>query len=412
MADLKSQIGGISLENPLIVSSGPLTDTPEILKRVDSFGAGGVILKTSLMERDFSLALKPYAPNTFGRWMASYESCEDGQMALDGMSRWSTERWCEWLPQNIKNFRMKLIGSIAGTTLEGYVEGARMLEKAGVPAIEILLACPLPWFRPFHYCMTSNPRVVEEIVSEVRKAVKIPLGAKVFPYPSILARTALRCGCQWVTLGGIFLGSPAVDLDTLELAFVTDTAIAGSSVAKYMAYRSMLHISDLVNKVDFSGHGGVQDWRDVATMIMYGASSVQLLSALMKKGLRLIKSINNGLSNYMDEKGFVSIKDMRGIALSRVIPAEKAALMVESTYPRLKGTVIALVDTALCNGCEICTEICPFEALKMADKVAVADKSKCDGCGMCVMACPVKAIVLQNKGLLFREARKATGIIA
>ncbi len=410
MANLKTRIGGIPLENPVMVSSGPLTDTPDILKKVDDFGAGGVILKTSLLEQDFSRALKPHAPRSFGRWMASYERCEDGQMALDGLSHWSTERWCEWIPKNIKNFRMKLIGSIAGTSLEGYVEGAKMLEKAGVPAIEILLACPLPWFRPFRYCMTSDPRIVEEIVTEVRKAVKIPIGAKVFPYPSNLARTAVKCGCQWVTLGGIYLGAPAVDLDTLEVVFATDTAIAGSNVAKYMAFRSMLHLSDLVNKVDFSGHGGVHDWRDVATMIMYGANSVQMLTSLMKNGLRTINTIKKGLSNYMDEKGFATIKDMRGIVLPRLIPSDKVARVVEATYPRLKGTVTAKVDPALCNGCEICVEVCPYNALKMDDKIAVSDRAKCDGCGMCVMACKVNAIVLQNKALLFKESREVAGI--
>src|SRR3990167_1778278 len=178
MANLKTQIGGIPLENPIMVSSGPLTDTPEILKKIDDFGAGGVILKTGLLEKDYSRAVKPWAPRSFGRWMSSYERCEDGQMALDGLSHWSTERWCEWIPKNIKNFRMKLIGSIAGTSLEGYVDGAKMLEQAGVPAIEILLACPAQWFRPFKYSMNANPKTISEICTEVVKAVKIPVRAK------------------------------------------------------------------------------------------------------------------------------------------------------------------------------------------------------------------------------------------
>lgn len=410
MASLKTQIGGIPLENPLMVSSGPLTDTPDILKKVDDFGIGGVIIKTSLLEKDYSRAVKPHAPRSFGRWMTSYERCEDGQMALDGLSHWSTERWCEWIPNNLKSFRMKLIGSIAGTTLEGYVEGAKMLEKTGVPAIEILLACPVPWFRPFHYCMTSNPKVVEEIVTEVRKAVKIPLGAKVFPYPSSLARTAVRCGVQWVTLGGIYLGAPAVDLDSLEVNFATDSAICGSNVGKYMSFRSMLHVSDLVNKVDFSGHGGVQNWRDVAMMIMYGASSVQMLTTLMRNGLRTIKTMKSGLSDYMDEKGFAGIKDMRGIVLNKLVPGEKISKVVEATYPQLKGTVTAKVDPETCTGCEICVEVCPYNAIKMDDKIAVSDPATCDGCGMCIMSCKPNAIVLQNKALFYKEARRIAGL--
>lgn len=411
MADLRTQIGGIQLDNPVIVASGPLTDTPEILKRVDDFGAGGVILKTTFTETDYSRAVKPYAKYTWGRWMSSYIRCEDGQMHFDGMSRWSVEKWAEWLPKNLKNFKMKVIGSIGGTSLEGYVEGAKILEQAGVPAIEILMACPAQWFRPFRYSMNANPKTIAEICSEVVKAVKIPVGAKVYPYPRSLAAAAVQSGCKWVTLGGIFIGAPSINLDFIEPNFIVETSIAGTHVAKYMAFRSMLYSSDLAKKVDISGHGGIHNWQDVAEMIMYGANSVQVLTALMRKGLRVIKAINNGLSHYMDEKSFATIADMRGIIIPKFIPPEKVAFMVESTYPRLKGAVIAKVEPEICNGCEICAEICPFDAMHMKDKVAVSDKDKCDGCEMCVMACPVNAITLQNRDLLYREAMKAVGVL-
>lgn len=410
MADLRTQIGGIPLENPVMVASGPLTDTPEILKKVDDFGAGGVILKSPLTEKDYERAIKPYAKYTFPRLMASYVRCEDGQMHCDGMSRWSVETWAEWIPKNIKNFRMKLIGSIAGTSLEGYIDGAKILEQAGVPALEILMACPAPWFRGFRYSMNVDPRTIEEICTEVCKAVKIPVGAKVFPYPRALAAAAVKGGCKWVTLGGIFIGAPSINLDTVEPNFITDTSIAGTSVAKYMAFRSMHYARDIVKSVDISGHGGIHNWQDAAEMIMYGANSVQILTALMRKGLRVMKSVNNGLSHYMDEKGFKTINDMRGIILPKVVLADKTAKMMESTYPRLKGTVVSKVDPQTCNGCEICVEVCPFDALKMVNKIAVTDKKKCDGCEMCVMACPVDAIKLDNKDLLFREERKAAGL--
>lgn len=410
MADLRTQIGGIPLDNPVIVASGPLTDTPEILRKVDDFGAGAVILKSPLTDKDYTRALKPFAKYTYPRMMASYTRCEDGQMHFDGMSRWSVERWAEWLPKNIKNYRMKLIGSIAGTSLEGYVEGAKILEQAGVPAIEILMACPAQWFRPFRYSMNTDPSTITEICTEVVKAVKIPVGAKVYPYPRSLAAAAIKSGCKWVTLGGIFIGAPSINLDTVEPKFLMETSIAGTSVAKYMAFRSMLYAQDLVKTVDISGHGGVHNWQDTAEMIMYGANSVQILTALMRKGLRVIKSVNNGLSHYMDEKGFATIKDMRGIILPKLPNSLKVATMVENTYPRLKGAVLSKVNPEICNGCEICVEICPFDALKMVNKLAVTDKKKCDGCEMCVMACPVNAITLDNRDLFIKEARKSVAV--
>ncbi len=411
MADLRTRIGGIPLDNPVLIASGPLSDTPEILRKVDDFGAGGVILKSPLTEKDYERAVKPFAKYTFPRKLGSYIRCEDGQMHFDGMSRWSVEKWAEWLPKNMKNYRMKLIGSIAGTSLEGYIEGAKILEQAGVPAIEILMACPAQWFRPFRYSMNTDPSTITEICTEVVKAVKIPVGAKVYPYPRSLANAAIKSGCKWVTLGGIFIGAPSIDLDTIEPKFALETSIAGTSVAKYMAFRSMLYAKDIAKNVDISGHGGIHNWQDSAEMIMYGANSVQILTALMRKGLRVIKSVNNGLSHYMDEKGFANIEAMRGVILPKLVPSEKVAQMVNGTYPRLKGTVVSKVDPEICNGCEICEEVCPFDAIKLVNKIAVTDKKKCDGCEMCVMACPVNAIVLENKDLLRREERKAVGML-
>ncbi|NIR12793.1 MAG: 4Fe-4S dicluster domain-containing protein [Desulfobacterales bacterium] len=64
----------------------------------------------------------------------------------------------------------------------------------------------------------------------------------------------------------------------------------------------------------------------------------------------------------------------------------------------------------VCGGCEICWEICPFDAIRMENGVAVSDPDKCDGCNMCVMACPVDAPTLKNEEIYVQEARRIAGL--
>jgi NADPH-dependent glutamate synthase beta subunit-like oxidoreductase/dihydroorotate dehydrogenase len=360
MADLRTTIGGLELENPVLVSSGPLTDTDEILHRVDDFGAGGAVLKSGLIDDDFRTVYKPYGPQAYGRCLQSYIRCHDGQMHCDSMSRWPIERWAEWISKNKVKFRMKLIASVGGVSLEGYAKGVRLFEEAGADAVEVLIACPAPWFSPFKYTMTADPEVIKEIATAARESVKkIRIGAKVFPWPRKLTYIVRDLKFDWVTLGGVYIGAPEIDLNSLEPKFVSDASMAGMGPAKHMALRAMMHAPDVVQQMDISGHGGIHTWRDVAEMILYGASSVQAQTLFMKKGLRHINRLKEGLADYMDVKGYATIKEMRGKILPKLIDWPQITKVMEETYPRLKGTVVSEIDPDRCIS--PCRKACPID---------------------------------------------------
>ncbi|MCP4680850.1 MAG: FAD-dependent oxidoreductase [Desulfobacterales bacterium] len=360
MADIRTSIGGLDLENPILVSSGPLTDTDEILRKVEDFGAGGVILKTGLVDEDYQKAITPYEPQTYGRCLQSYIRCHDGQMHCDSMSRWPIERWAEWINNNKDKYGMKIIASVGGISLEGYAKGVKLFEEAGADAVEVLVACPAPWFWPFKYTMTTDPEVIKEIATITREsAKKIRIGAKIFPWPRKLTYIIRDLKFHWVTLGGVFIGAPEIDLNRIEPKFVSDASMAGTGPAKHMALRAMMHAPDVVREMDISAHGGIHSWREVAEMILYGASSVQAHTLFMRHGLRPINEIKKGLADYMDEKGFVTIKDMRGSILSKLIDWPKITSVLEQTYPRLKGTVVSEIDPDKCR--PPCRMACPID---------------------------------------------------
>ncbi|MBW2144685.1 MAG: FAD-dependent oxidoreductase, partial [Deltaproteobacteria bacterium] len=320
----------------------------------------GDILKTGLVDEDYQKAIKPYEPQTYGRCLQSYIRCHDGQMHCDSMSRWPIERWAEWINKNKDKYRMKLIASVGGISLEGYAKGVRLFEEAGADGVEVLIACPAPWFWPFKYTMTTDPEVIKEIATAARESAKrIKIGAKIFPWPRKLTYIVRDLNFDWVTLGGVYIGAPEIDLGTVEPKFVSDASMAGMGPAKHMSLRAMMHAPDVVEQMDISAHGGIHSWRDVAEMMLYGASSVQAHTLFMRNGLKPINRLKEGLSNFMDEKGFATIKDMRGKILPKLIEWPQITKVLEQTYPSLKGTVVSEVDPNRCK--PPCRLACPID---------------------------------------------------
>ncbi|MBF8265801.1 MAG: hypothetical protein HW384_1665 [Dehalococcoidia bacterium] len=401
MANLKTKLGNLTLENPIIVSSGYVTETPEVLRRGDAFSPGAMILKSSLIEEEYSKVVKPYAPHRYPSTRFAFTACEDGLMVGATMSPLPLEWWAEWLAKNIKSFRTPLIASVAAVSLEGYVRGAKLMEQAGAPALELLLACPAPYFRPFKYSMSSDPKVTAEICQAVKAAVKIPIGVKIAPL-SVVARAAHQANADWVTLGGVNLSAPGIDLDTLEPKQPSAISFHGSKVNKYMTLRYLVSVASISKTAHISAHGGIQDWGDVAECILYGASSVQAHSIFMMKGLSVIQPLKRGLSDYMDKKGFASLDDMKGLILPKLTPFNDML----AAYGDTKGKVIARVSEELCNGCGVCEDVCAFDAIHVINGIAQTLKGSCEGCNLCVADCPTKAITLDNVAMLKRPGVK------
>lgn len=399
MADLKVRLGALELDNPLIVSSGYATQTESAIARADAFGPGAIVLKTSLPNDEYVRVVKPYAPHRFPSTRGKFDACEDGLMGAESLSTQSLELWAEWLARSQGKFKSRLIASIAAVTVEGHARGAKMMEDAGAKAVEMLLACPAPYFKPFKYTMTQDAQILREICQAAKQSVSIPVGVKIMPY-SYLARAALEAGIDWVTLGGVFLASPGIDLETLEPKVPGAVFISGSRLYKYITCRALLSVSKMAREAHFSAHGGVQDWKDIAEFILYGARSVQAQSVFLLKGFKVIADMKKGLADYMDRKGFANIEAMRGVMVHKVLTFDEMVAL----YPGTKGKIIAQVEESLCNGCGLCQEVCAFEAIKVSAGLAVVNGGLCEGCRLCVADCPTGALSLTNLALMKKEA--------
>ena len=175
----------------------------------------------------------------------------------------------------------------------------------------------------------------------------------------------------------------------------------GSKVAKYANFVVLLGQGGQYQDIHVSITGGTQTWSDVIEFIMYGASSVQVQTLFMQKGMGLIKEFKRNISDYMDSKGFGSIDEMKGVILPKLLTYDE----VIATYGATKGKIVVSVDQEKCIGCGVCEEVCNWGAIKVIDAKVDIVKEKCEGCGVCVCSCTQDALWLENVELVRKIAR-------
>jgi len=139
------------------------------------------------------------------------------------------------------------------------------------------------------------------------------------------------------------------------------------------------------------GIGGITTYRDAVEMMMAGASIVQICTAILRKGLRVFREINDGIVQFMKEKGYKNVNDIVGVSIKHIQDPRNVKEEKRVSY----------IDTELCTLCRECINLCPFDAISLSrsgsTRTAKVDVSKCDGCGLCVIVCPEKAVHMNQK---------------
>jgi dihydropyrimidine dehydrogenase (NAD+) subunit PreA len=172
------------------------------------------------------------------------------------------------------------------------------------------------------------------------------------------------------------------------------SAVSGLSgrAVKPIALRFLQQIRSAagLEQLPVSGIGGIETWEDAAEFILLGASTLQVTTAIMQYGYRIIDDLTNGLMHYMDEQGVDHLKDLVGIANKNILPTNQLDRDYK-VYPK--------IDWDKCIGCGRCFISCQdgaHQAMGWDDdkRLPTFDKSKCVGCQLCALVCPVGAIKL------------------
>jgi len=373
MVDLSVNFAGLELANPVIAASGPATRDYWRIRRCVEAGAAAVVTKSI-----------PTVPAPIPRpRLAVLRNL--GMQNIDTFSEYDAERWVREIAK-AKELGVPVIASLAAEDPDKLAPLARAVEEAGADMIELNLSCPHALMGKI---ISTDEGLTGSYVKMVKEEVSIPVMAKLTPNVAEIAPIAVaaeKAGADAVSAIDTVRCLIGVDLERAEPLLPVFGGYSGPGI-KPIALRCVAEIA-LAVKIPVSGVGGIMSWRDAAEMLMLGATTVQLCTAIMWRGYKAITSVVRGLREFMEERGYSSSRELVGRALGKLIPSERF-------YRMPVKPIKARVDKNLCNGCGICEEVCFYDAARVSGGVAEIVLEACDGCGLCAQLCPRGAISLR-----------------
>jgi dihydroorotate dehydrogenase (NAD+) catalytic subunit len=226
-----------------------------------------------------------------------------------GIQNPGIEAWIVSCADAFGSIRTDIWGSVVAHDIDGFAEVAHKMARSGVDAIEVNLSCPNLDGSPFAF----DPRLSAHVVSAVRQATKLPLGAKLSsdaqPISAVAAAVG-EAGADWVVVANTVMGA-RIDPETRKPAL--SGLIGGYSGApiRPIAIKSVLEIARDVPELPIVGCGGVSDAAHVIEFLLAGASAVAIGSAHFKTP-RVAGSITRDLCRYVKRHGISSVTELIG----------------------------------------------------------------------------------------------------
>lgn len=380
---------GIPCENPFFLASSAICTNYEMVARAFEAGWAGVFYKT-ICKQD----IREVSPR--------FDACQ-----REGSSDFYAFRNMEQLSENPvdvdfdilrrlkQNYPNKVvIASIMGQTEEQWIELAKMAEEVGCDAVELNFSCPQMRLAGMGSDVGQNPELVLFYTAYVKHNVSIPVIPKMTPNITQINRPAMA---------SYFAGADAISaINTIKSVTMNDRAavsghktVSGLSgrAVKPIALRYILEMAQnaVINgahgkKVELSGIGGIENWRDALEFIQLGCRNVQVCTAVMQYGYRIIDDLILGMQNYLAERSITSLDTIVGEALPDFV--------TPSNLDR-DTIVFPKIDREKCIGCGRCYVSCMdggHQAITFTDRQPHIVGTKCVGCHLCRLVCPTGAI--------------------
>lgn len=305
--DLSVEIAGVKFKNPLIGSSGTFGFGTEYAPLFDVNKLGGISSK--------GLTLEPRQGNSGIRLWET----PSGLMNSIGLQNPGIPHFIEHELPEMMALDAVTIANLSGSTLESYVEGAKLLDKTDVPVIELNISCPNVAAGGAAFGMSCT--AAHTATKAVREVTKKPLLVKLTPQSPELIDVALSCikaGADGISLCNSFQGV-AIDIETGRPVFDKIKAGFGGPAVRPIAVRLVYELVQAINqlpeneRVPVVAIGGVAGWQDVVEFIMAGATAVQVGTNTFANPMTMLECIE-GLAEFMKRKGYKNIQEMKGIA--------------------------------------------------------------------------------------------------
>ena len=381
---------GIPCENPFFLASSAICTNYEMVARAFEAGWGGVFFKT-ICKQDINEVSPRFDAVREGSSFAGFRNMEQ-------LSENPYEVDFDILRRLKQNYPSKIVvASIMGEYEEEWIELAKMAEDAGCDAVELNFSCPQMRLAGMGSDVGQDPELVTFYTAYVKRSVKIPVIPKMTPNITQINQPAM---------GAFFAGADAISaINTIKSVTMTPEAAvsekktlsgySGRSV-KPIALRYILEMArnPIINGeranargVEFSGIGGIETWRDALEFIQLGCRNVQVCTAVMQYGYRVINDLVLGLQHYMAGRGIDRLETLVGEELSSFV---KPSDLDRSTV------VYPMIDRNRCVGCGRCHLSCMdggHQAITFGDDHQPhIHGDKCVGCHLCSLVCPTGAI--------------------
>lgn len=342
--DLTTKFTGLDFVNPFILASAPPTESKRKILKAFEAGWGGVVTKTIGLHPVENVAgpktiyqrtseEKPYVsrnkrPDTVSHSSWNWELISDQPLEL-------------WLPdlKEIKATypdRMLIASIMAGAGNEEEMNNWRKLATAcidaGCDALELNMSCPHMDRKDMGANVANDEDIITSILEAVISVVDVPIWVKLTPSTSTLVNAsaaAYAAGASAISLCNTFPSLPLMDPETMKFEVEVDgLTSSGGQGGLAILNQALLRVSDISRAFpdkQISGIGGIKGFREAFNFIVHGAGNLQVCTAAMEEkgsggvGIKLIQDLKDDLGAYLEEKGFSSIEDFRGIARERIV---------------------------------------------------------------------------------------------
>ncbi|MCY4599154.1 MAG: NAD-dependent dihydropyrimidine dehydrogenase subunit PreA [Acidobacteria bacterium] len=416
MATLATDFLGIRSPNPFWLASGPPTDKEYNVRRGFDAGWGGVVWKT--LGEAGPPNVNVNGPRYGGVWGADRQLLGLNNIEL------ITDRPLELNLREIKAIkrdypdRAVVVSLMVPCEEPAWRRILRQVEDTRADGVELNFGCPHGMSeRGMGSAVGQVPEYVEMVTRWVKASTRMPVIVKLTPNITdvrLAARAAQAGGADAVSLINTLNSITSVNLDTFSPEPAVDGkgshgGYAGPAV-KPIGLNMVAEIArdPETAELPLSGIGGISTWRDAAEYIALGCGTVQVCTAAMVYGFRIVQEMIGGLQLWMEDKGYSSLSDFQGRAARHV---------TDWQYLNLNYVAKAKIDQQLCIKCGRCYAACEdtsHQAIAIRDKrtFEVIDE-ECVACNLCVITCPVEdCITMESLPVGAVDARTGTVVEA
>lgn len=395
MADLRINLAGIESPNPFWLASAPPTNTGYQVQRAFEAGWGGAVWKT-LGEPIINTSSRFAAVHFGGQRVAGFNNIElitDRPLEVNLKEIYETKKR---FPKHAL-----VVSLMVEPKREKWHEIVKRVEAVGVDGLELNFGCPHGMAeRGMGAASGQQPDLVEAQTMWVKEVAETPVIVKLTPNITditVTARHAVQGGADAISLINTINSLAGVDIHTWNtIPHVRGKGAHGGYCGPAVKPIALNMVAECARDpqvgVPISGIGGISGWQDAVEFMLMGASGVQICTAAMHHGFRIVEEMIDGLNHYLEDKGLVSVTDLVGQTVSNYSSWGDLDLNYK---------VVARIDADTCINCNKCHIACEDTSHQCIDRLTNEEgkpvlkvrEEDCVGCNLCSIVCPVDGAI-------------------